>query len=381
MLKIPEPIWIQDAATLADYCAEWQTEAYVSVDTEFVRTKTFFPQPGLIQVADKQCCYLIDPLKIDDWQAFADFLSNPLVIKVFHACAEDLEVCQHLTGVISSPVADTQVGAALAGVGGIMGFQRLVKALLNIELDKGETRSDWLQRPLSENQIRYAVADVYYLQKLYPKLVTRMKSMDRLAWWHEDCHRMIEQASAEEPLGNYYQRIKLAWKLRPQEQHLLQQLTEWREAQARIQDVPRGQVIADNVLWNMARYKPADVQGLTKAGVKNPLRRQFQDELLTIITEGLKADKDEWPRQLTKPLSPAAGEWFKSLKKAAAEKAEILEIPADMLIKKKTLEALLRSGYPRGPYELPEPLTGWRKKEIADYLLMLLQEKSRPVTV
>ena len=165
-----------------------------------------------------------------------------------------------------------------------MGFQRLVKAVLNIELDKGETRSDWLKRPLSDNQIRYAVADVYYLQKLYPKLVTRLKAMDRLSWWHEDCHRFIAQANTSESFSSYYRRIKLAWKLRPQEQYLLQQLTEWREAEARRRDLPRGQVIADNVLWNMARYKPADDQGLAKAGVKNPLRRQVAETLLDIIT-------------------------------------------------------------------------------------------------
>jgi ribonuclease D len=380
-LKIPAPVWITDSQQLQQYCADWAREAYVSVDTEFVRTSTFFPKAGLIQVADKKQCYLIDPLKIKDWQPFADFLTNPLVIKVFHACAEDLEVCQHLTGVTPTPVADTQVGAALGGVGGIMGFQRLVKAILNIELDKGETRSDWLKRPLTDNQVRYAVADVYYLQKLYPKLVTRMKAMGRLSWWHEDCHRFITEANSPESFANYYRRIKLAWKLRPQEQYLLQQLAAWRESEARRRDLPRGQVIADNVLWNMARYKPMDDQGLTKAGVKNPLRRQVAETLLDIISQGLQVDKEEWPTQLARPLSPAAGEWHKMLKKAVAEKAEVLEIPADMLVKKKTLEALLRSGYPRGPYELPEPLNGWRKKEIADYLLVLLQEKSSPVSV
>ena len=121
-LKIPAPVWITEAEDLQKYCADWQQEAYVSVDTEFVRTSTFYPKAGLIQVADKKQCYLIDPLRIKDWQPFADFLTNPLVIKVFHACAEDLEVCQHLAGVIPTPVADTQVGAALGGVGGVNGL-------------------------------------------------------------------------------------------------------------------------------------------------------------------------------------------------------------------------------------------------------------------
>lgn len=380
-LKIPAPVWITTSEQLAEHCADWQQEAYISVDTEFVRTSTFYPKAGLIQVASKEQCFLIDPLLIEDWTAFSEFLTNPLVIKVFHACAEDLEVCQHLAGVIPTPVADTQVGAALASIGGVMGFQRLVKAVLNIELDKGETRSDWLKRPLSEAQIHYAVADVYYLQKLYPKLVTKLKAMDRLSWWHEDCDRQIDAVVNDEGMSAYYRRVKLAWKLRPQEQYTLQLLAEWREKEARSMDIPRGQVVADNVLWNMARYVPTDHDGLGKSGVKPHVRRKSADDLLSLIKVGKESNEQHWPVALQKPLSPAAGEWYKLLKKAVVEKAEIMEVPADMLVKKKTLEALLRSGYPRGPYELPEPLTGWRKKEIADYLLVLLQEKSRPLTV
>lgn len=375
-LNIPDPVWITDNDTLASYCATWVTEPFIAVDTEFVRTSTFYPDAGLIQIADKDNCYLIDPLKITDWQAFASFLENPLVVKVFHACAEDLEVCRNLTGAIPSPVADTQTGAALAGVGGIMGFQRLVKAILNVDLDKGETRSDWLKRPLSEKQIRYAVADVYYLYKCYPKLVSRLKGMDRLTWWHEDCERVINTQSDDDAFDNCHHRVKLAWKLRPQEQHVLYRLSVWREQTARHMNVPRNQVVTDSTLWNMARFKPDDNQGLTKSGVRSDIRRQSGSELLELIENSLREDQSLWPQVINKPLTPQAGEWFKMLRRAVADKAVLLDIPPDMLVKKKTLEALLRSGYPRGPYELPEPLQGWRRKEIADYLLILLQEKS-----
>ena len=380
-LKIPEPIWITNAEDLAAHCAHWRKEPYISIDTEFVRTKTFYPCAGLIQIADKQHCYLIDPLEIDNWQSFSEFLSNPLVIKVFHACAEDLELLQNLTGVLPAPIADTQLGAALAGVGGMMGFQRLVKAVLNIELDKGETRSNWLQRPLSPNQIRYAVADVHYLHKLYPKLVTRLKSMGRITWWHEDSEQQLAKAAQNEEIHNYYRRIKLAWKLKAQEQYVLQCLAEWREVKAREVNVPRGKVIDDSVLWNLARYKVQTHDGLQKSGVRGEQKRQYGPAILEVIEEALATAKGEWQQPIEKPLGPAAGDRFKELKKVVADKAEILEIPADILVKKKTLESLLRSGYPRGPYELPEPLMGWRKKEIADYLLVLLQEDASPLAV
>ena len=372
--KVPAPIWIEDDRSLAHYSAHWCTQQYVSIDTEFVRTSTFFPIAGLIQLADDEHCYLIDPLKISDWSTFAELLISPSVVKVFHACSEDLEVCQRLVGVLPAPVADTQVGAALASLGGVMGFQRLVKAVLDVELDKGETRSNWLQRPLSQRQIHYAVADVYYLHHCYPRLVDGLTELDRLSWWQEDCRRLLIDGAPIENFERAYLRVKLAWKLRRQEQYILQQLAIWREREARLQDVPRSRILEDNVLWNMARYQPQTINDLGRAGVRSQIRSQYAQALMDLIEAALSADESCWPESLQRPLSPQAGEWLKQLKKQVTHHAETLDIPADLLVKKKTLEALLRSGYPRGPYELPEPLLGWRNGQVAESLLSCLQK-------
>ncbi len=238
------------------YCQQWQGQEFIALDTEFVRTSTFFPKAGLVQVADADDCYLIDPLTITDWSSFAELLDDPGLVKVFHACSEDLEVCHRLTGTTPSPVADTQLGAALGSLGGIMGFQRLVKAVLNLDIDKGETRSDWLQRPLRPKQIEYAVADVYYLYQCYQRLLDLLTDMGRLTWWQEDCQRLLDLGQISDNYSQQYRKIKLAWKLRPQEQYVLQQVAIWREQMAREWNVPRSQVVADNVLWNIARYQP-----------------------------------------------------------------------------------------------------------------------------
>ena len=193
-LKIPEPQWVRENSELVEVCRRWQEQAYIAVDTEFVRTTTFYPEAGLIQVADSEGPVLIDPLTVSDWTPLKEVFENPLVVKVFHACAEDLEVCRQLTGTVPTPVADSQIGGALAGLGGIMGFQRLVKEILNINLPKEETRSDWLKRPLREEQIEYAVADVHYLYRLYPRLMSLLKKLNRQSWLAEECERLLRRS-------------------------------------------------------------------------------------------------------------------------------------------------------------------------------------------
>jgi len=372
--SIPKPIWITTDSDLAKYCQLWQAQDFIALDTEFMRTSTFYPKAGLVQVADNQDCYLVDPLTITDWSPFAELLDNPQLVKVFHACSEDLEVCHRLTGTTPFPVADTQIGAALGSLGGIMGFQRLVKAVLDLDIDKGETRSDWLHRPLRPKQVEYAVADVFYLYQCYERLMVLLTDMGRLSWWQEDCARILALGQITEDYSQQYRKIKLAWKLRPQEQYILQQVAIWREQTARIWNVPRSQVVADNVLWNMARYQPVHQGDLAQAGMKAHARQRVGDEALALIAESMLVEEASWPDALQKPLAPHASEQLKVMKKVVTACADSLEIPADMLVKKKTLEALLRSGYPRGPYSLPEPLLGWRKSEVGDNLLLNLEQ-------
>lgn len=374
MDSIPKPIWITTDSDLARYCQIWQEQDFIALDTEFMRTSTFYPKPGLVQVADANACYLVDPLTVTDWSSFAELLDNQQVVKVFHACSEDLEVCHRLSGTTPMPVADTQIGAALGSLGGIMGFQRLVKAVLGLDIDKGETRSDWLQRPLRPQQVEYAVADVFYLYQCYERLMVLLTDMGRVSWWQEDCARILALGEISEDYSQQYRKVKLAWKLRPQEQYVLQQMAIWREQTARIWNVPRSQVVEDSVLWNMARYQPAHQGDLARAGMKPHTRQRIGDEALALIAKALEVEEALWPDALQKPLSPQAGDCLKVMKKAVTACADSIDIPADMLVKKKTLEALLRSGYPRGPYSLPEPLIGWRKAVIGDDLLFNLEQ-------
>ncbi|MGB1092099.1 MAG: ribonuclease D, partial [Oceanobacter sp.] len=324
-------------------------------------------------VADSTACYLIDPLAISDWKPLARLFENQDVTKVFHACAEDLEVCRRLTGALPSPLADTQLAAAMAGIGGSMGFQRLVLALLDVEVGKEETRSNWLQRPLSDDQIRYAVADVFYLHQIYPMLIEKLEQLSRYSWLLEDSARQLADLSTEQPRHEYYRRVKLAWKLRTNEQHILRELAAWREDQARAQDVPRNKVVDDGCLWNMARYKPERKDQLAKSGMKPDVIRQHGDTVLALIKEAASAPESAWPQKLDRPLSPDAGQWLKTAKSLVTSRADMLGIPPEILLRKKPLEQLIRVAYFKKG-EVPELLEGWRKTEIFEPLLALLDE-------
>lgn len=374
-LNIPEPHWIVDNQALQEICADWLRAPYIAVDTEFIRTKTFYPEAGLIQVADAQGCYLIDPLSITEWQPLIEVFTHPLVVKVFHACAEDLEVCRHLLGIFPAPLADTQLAAAYVGLGSSLGYQGLLQASLNVHLPKEETRSDWMQRPLTAKQISYAVADVHFLYKIYPKLLQRLKELDRLPWLHEDSNRLVKLAEEAEKPENYFSKIKQGWRLREQQLFLLKQLSLWRELQARQENVPRNYVVDSQVLWNMAHTKAASKEQMLRAGMSQQEFARYGKALLELTEQALKVESSAWPKQLNKPLSPEDSFRYRDLKNIVRQQAESLGVPAELLANKKSLETLLRSGFNNKPYKLPKSLEGWRLKHIGQPLLQFLESK------
>lgn len=205
--------WIRDDQSLAEHCRDWHQLPFVAVDTEFMRVDTFYPKAGLIQIGDGQRAFLIDPLLIGNWQPLADLLEDSGVVKVLHACSEDLEVLLRLTGKLPQPLFDTQLAAGYLNLGFSMGYSRLVQEVLGIELPKGETRSDWLQRP-PETQVSYAAEDAVHLAELFTALRPRL-SDDKYAWVLEDGAELVAALRREVEPESLYRDVKLAWKLAP----------------------------------------------------------------------------------------------------------------------------------------------------------------------
>lgn len=370
-----EPVWVTDTAELERLCERWSQQGAVAVDTEFMRTSTFFPIAALFQVGDGQGCYLLDPLAIDDFSAFAALMTNPRVTKVFHSCSEDLEVFQAFLGLTPTPVFDTQLAAAVAGKGFSLGYARLVEVMLNVAVPKSETRSDWLQRPLSLPQLQYAALDVAYLLVAYGMLLKELRTSGRLAWVEADCAEMIAQAEQGVDAEQQYEKIKLAWKLNRQQLATLQALTAWREIEARVRDIPRNRLLKEGALWDMARYQPTELKQI--AGLEGMTARTLKadgEQLLAIIAGQKDKPESECPPKLPKPLPPEQGELLKALKQYTRDTAEQLNIAAEVLVRKKDYEDLIRSGMVTGDYQLNERLSGWRREVVGQGLLELARQ-------
>ncbi len=371
-----ETQWVLDDAHLAHLCAEWRELTYVAVDTEFMRVDTFYPIAALLQVGDGRCAYLIDPLRITDWSAFAGLLDDPSVVKVLHACSEDLEVLWRLTGSLPKPLFDTQLAAGYLNIGFSMGYSRLVQSVLDIELPKGETRSDWLQRPLSEMQVRYAAEDAQHLAELYEALLPKL-SEEKQAWVLDDGDELVANLQRETDPDEAYREVKQAWRLKPRQLAVLRVLTAWRERQARARNQPRNRVLREHSLWPLARSQPADLVSLARIDDMHPRTvRQDGETLLELIRTAAATPEQDWPEALPEPLPLDASGLLKKLRAVGQQQAQLMDIAPELMLRKKVLEALLKSGYPDGPYVLPDSLRGWRRERMGQALLGVLEDES-----
>ncbi|TBU74628.1 ribonuclease D [Phytopseudomonas daroniae] len=364
-----EIVWIRDNASLAEHCSAWRKQPFLALDTEFMRVDTFYPIAGLLQVSEGERAYLIDPLLIDDWSPFAALLEDQQVIKVVHACSEDLEVLLRLTGSLPVPLFDSQLAAGYLNLGFSMGYSRLVQAVLDIELPKGETRSDWLQRPLSDTQVSYAAEDVVHLAELYRRLQDKL-SAEKNAWILEDGAELVAGLGREIPAEEAYREAKLAWKLSRAQLAVLRELCIWRERQARVRNQPRNRILREHSLWPLARQQPGDLVSLGRIEDMHPKTvRQDGATILQMIRDAAALPPSEWPPAMPEPLPLESTALLKKLRAIGQREGERLDIAPELMLRKKTLEALLKSGYPNGPYRLPDSLRGWRRELMGQALL------------
>ncbi|MBB3169039.1 ribonuclease D [Simiduia aestuariiviva] len=359
------PIWVDTQAELESLCARWQQQAAIAIDTEFMRSQTYYPHAGLIQVGDGQGCYLIDPLAIDDLSALATLMTHPGTVKVIHSCSEDLEVFRYLLDVVPKPMFDTQIAAAFANFGFSQGYAALIQQLLSVGLEKGETRSDWMQRPLSQSQLHYAALDVAYLLVAYGKILAELKALGRLEWVREECAILVAAAEQPTEFDDAYTKIKLAWKLYPDQLAILRDVCVWRERTARELDIPRNRLMKEGAAWELARRKPTSAKQLANIeGMGSRALREYSDTLLALIA---KAEANGLPDRMPKPFTPRQGEVLKRFKAIAQSVSDAQRITPEILTRKKDLEALARSVLAGQP-QLPDSFTGWRYPIIGELL-------------
>ncbi len=368
--------WIDSDKKLADLCAQWRQLSMIAVDTEFMRSQTYYPKPALVQINDGSGNYLIDPLAIEDFSPLTALLTDESVAKVLHSCSEDLEVFQTLLGAVPINIFDTQAAAALVGHGFSLGYAGLVKRVLNVELPKGETRSNWLQRPLSAAQRLYAAIDVEYLLVVAEKLRAQLSELERLSWLQEDAVQLANALPTNQNPEMFYLRVKSAWKLNRSELAILKSLAAWRETVAQRRDVPRNRVVKEHVLLSLAQQKPQHIGELRKyEGMSERVIRADGETIIRLIEEALASDESTWPEPLPRPLSPGSSTVMKNLKAEVLALAEELNVAPEALLRKRDYETLVRNSadvQPGESIELPQNLCGWRDEIIGQRLLQIL---------
>ncbi len=358
--------WVSNDSQLHDACAAWLQRGVLAVDTEFVRRKTFYPIPALLQFYDGQEVVAVDPLTISDWQPLRDVMLAAEVVKVFHACSEDLEVFWRLLSAIPAPVFDTQIAAGLCGMRPWMGYNKLVAALCSVELPKDETNSDWLVRPLTENQLQYAAHDVYYLYQVYSQLAAQARKKGRFDWILQDGAAIGESLATLIEPSWYYQRLKGASRLAPPELAIARDLAQWREVLARKTDIPRSWVLKDSTILSLARIQPTDSEQLLAVRDLQPaVARKQGARLLQIVAGGLETPEEQWPARLPDTLQPGDKRSLQWVKKRVQACAEQLDIAPELLLNRRQLcEMAMRL---QGGEEdlLPAGICPWRRQVLA----------------
>jgi ribonuclease D len=289
--------WIADSATLADFCRRIAPSAYVTVDTEFMRERTYWAQLCLIQVASPDEAAAIDALAPGlDLSPLIAILDNPRILKVFHAARQDLEIFHHMTGRVPTPLFDTQVAAMVCGFGDSVSYETLATQLAAARIDKSARFTDWAQRPLSERQIAYALDDVTHLRKVYLSLAKRLTASDRAGWLHEEMATLLDPAT-------YRMDPELAWRrLKPRNPKrrqlaVLKEVAAWREREAQRRDVPRNRVVRDETIMDIAGHAPTSIDELARMRgfSKGFAEGRLGEEMLDAVRRGVALPEAEIP--------------------------------------------------------------------------------------
>ncbi len=288
--------YIDTDQALTDYLTTIRDADWVILDTEFIREKTYFPKLCLIQVATADTLACVDPLAISDLGIFFEWLQRPEMIKVFHAAWQDLEIIHYLSGNVPTPIFDSQIAAAVLGIGDQMGYARLVESMLGIQLDKSQSRTDWSRRPLKQKQLEYAIDDVRYLRDMYPMLLDRLQQTGRADWLDKSFQHLGDPAAYEPDPRSCWKRTKGVQLLKPKQLSALRELTAWREEQAIKKNLPRRWLVADEVLVDMTRLKTATLDDFSSIrGLKPEQIKRHGETWLQLIQTGMNLPPEEWP--------------------------------------------------------------------------------------
>lgn len=375
--------YIDNKEALEIACSRFAYSEFIALDTEFIRERTYYPILALLQICDGKNLSIIDPLKIDDLSALMNLLYNESIVKVVHSARQDMEIFYYLNGIPFKPVFDTQVASALMGYGEQIGYAPLVKQLLNITLDKSQTRTDWLRRPLTKKQVSYAADDVLYLAQIYPLQRELLQRQGRLEWLDNDFQFLSDSTTYAPDMDNMWRKVKRINRLKHKHLPILKTLAAWRESQAIKQDRPRRRILSDETLVELCLNPPLKLSDLKHIELNRnshhneQLIRQYGQQLLTLVQKGLEMPEKDWPALPEKyKLSKQQEALTDCLMAIVILSADTHNISPHCLCSRKDLEQLSRDKQDRGKPDLAI-LNGWRLELAGKELLNFLQAKTR----
>lgn len=355
-----EAQWITEPAGLCNWLDAHPDEP-LALDTEFERVSTFYPIPGLVQLGFGEEFRLVDPSVAAGSARFRAIMADPGRRKLLYAMSEDLELFRHWLALEPAGVIDLQIGAAMAGAGFSMGYAKLVEKLFGATLDKSATRSDWLARPLSAAQEKYATDDIRFLKPIYEWVWSELGDRQLVDALIEESARFAQDLAGQDDPANHYLKLRGGWTLSRQQQGVLKALVCWREIESRERDRPRGRVVADALLIAIAEKLPdsvralADVQGLPAVVV-----RRYGERIVELVRVAASADNSAIAT-IPAPLSREDQALYKRLRQLMVEAADARDIPVELLAPRKRLEAVVQTR------DLGAGLfsDGWRRQVIA----------------
>ena len=363
---------ITKSAPLADLVERLAKHPFVAVDTEFMRENTFWPDLCLIQIASPDEAAAIDPKADLDMGPLFDLLvKNHDVLKVFHAGSQDLEIVHNLTGKVPAPLFDTQIAAMALGHGEQVGYSNLIESMLGHSLDKGARFTDWSRRPLDKRQIDYAIADVTHLANIFPKLLEKLKKTGRGGWLDEEMERLADTSSFAFDPSEAWKRLRLPSR-NPAVLGRLKALAAWRETEARTKNIPRGRIVKDDTMVELASHPPKTqedlgrVRGLS-AGWRN---NDIGARLMSALQDAQPLDADELPsREPRRPgLTKDAALVSDLLKLLLKIRAKDSGVAPKLIARSDDLESLAA-----GVREDLNILSGWRFEEFGRDALALVE--------
>lgn len=345
----------------------------VALDTEFIWERTYFPQLGLIQLAlSSDECHLIDPTTIDDLSSLGKLLADPSTVKILHDAPQDLAILHRATGATPVNIFDTKLAAGFCGLPSTLSLGNLIENLLEIVLPKSETRTNWLQRPLSEDQISYAMDDVRYLRAARVILLSRVYSPEVQSFLEEELKEFHSTVSYQGLTDEQrYTKVKGAGSLNISSLAILRELAAWREETARQKNRPRGHIVPDNVLVTIARNSMSDPkQIVNESGISKKASKKYLDDMVQMVSTAKNCSKDQLPASLKAPrLTDKNKKDLEKLSKMIRLKSDTKGMDPNVVGSMSDLKAFIKSMSSPAKLKSVKLNKGWRQKFVSEFLL------------